>query len=135
MADHKENCPWKNGYRRSLTSRDPNGPDSFLAINDAGIEYDHNLYTNDKEDEEIPFDYCPKCGVRLTEGEEETPPDMRGWVLNAVRNMIASYNPDDWRLKVRFDEVQIKSVVPELLNDRELLAFNQQLVRLGCMPA
>ena len=62
-AEHKPDCKFKD-FHKSLTSCDPNGPDSLLQISDKHISFEYNSYTrNPNKDIEIQFNFCPLCGV------------------------------------------------------------------------
>ena len=62
MAKHTDNCTFK-GFHKDITAFDPNGPDSQLIITEEGIEYQENIYTSNKKDYSISFNFCPICGV------------------------------------------------------------------------
>ena len=62
MFNHKEGCQFKGFYKR-LTRNDPSGPDNAMEIDENGIIWDENVYTCDKEDFEVKFNFCPCCGV------------------------------------------------------------------------
>ena len=60
--NHKPDCIF-NDFYKSLMSRDPNGPDSRLTIDENGVDFDYNEWTTDNEDYTIAFHFCPCCGV------------------------------------------------------------------------
>ncbi len=62
MFNHKEGCQFK-GFYKGLTRYDHSGPDTAMEIDENGIIWDKNIYTCDKEDFEVKFNFCPCCGV------------------------------------------------------------------------
>lgn len=70
MVEHKDDCPWKNGFNKTLYARRSDGPDSILSVFDTGIEFDYNDWTVDADRDEFhQFKFCPMCSAPIPEEE------------------------------------------------------------------
>ena len=59
---HELGCKF-DGFHKSLTRIDPNGPDSYLRITEDGIVYEENIHAPHENDFTIDFKFCPCCGA------------------------------------------------------------------------
>ena len=77
MTKHKDDCPWKDGFHRSVSNSGIHPWEYELIVDESGVFYRVSMRTGSLPYERTThssdyfnFNFCPLCGVKVDKDDE-----------------------------------------------------------------